>query len=181
MLLGAFLLTGGFAGALPDPAHAQPADDPADSSYEAARLSWQALSDALASTSGVPTVVYVHAPWCGPCRKLERDVFPEVRPLLQRFTRAHLNFDDTERSLRLGTVSQSPFDWARHFGIDATPGLIFLDANGAVITTTTGAMKAESLKYLLAFIATGAHRHTDFETYLETVSAAGSPTADSPN
>lgn len=168
----------GVGGTVLTVAHAQPAH-PSDATYEAGRLAWRSLPDALDASSEAPILVYVHAPWCGPCRKLERDVFPEVRPLLQRFTRAHLDFDDTEGSLRLGSVSKSPFDWARHFGIDTTPGLIFLDARGTVITTMTGAMNAESLQYLLAFVVTGAHQHTDFKTYLETTTR--SPGADAPN
>ena len=141
-------------------AHAQEEDLP---------LAWSSLSNALEQgrREGRPTLVYVQAPWCGPCRKMEREVFPEVRPLLERLARAELDYDEHEVRLRLGEQTRSPSAWARHFGVDATPGFVLLAEDGALITSVTGFLQAEAFGLLLAYVATGAYRHASFEDYVE--------------
>jgi len=135
-------------------------------------LGWKTLPEVLAAHADRrPVLVYVHAPWCGPCRKMEREVFPAATPLLRRFARARLDFDDRDSALTVDGVTKSPFDWARHFGIATTPGFVFFDPNGTAITSTTGGMTSESFRYLPAYVATGAHRHESFEAYVDRVSA----------
>jgi thioredoxin-related protein len=129
---------------------------------------WQPLPQALAAAAQArqPVLIYVHAPGCGPCRQMERDVFPEVVPLLDRFALAGLDFDDHDTGITVDGLTQSPFAWARHFGADATPAFVLLDADGALITRTTGFLDAASFSLLLAYVATGAHRHTAFDDYV---------------
>jgi len=135
-------------------------------------LDWGTLPEVLATHAETrPVLVYVHAPWCGSCRKMEREAFPAATPLLGRFARARLDFDDRDSALTVGGVTKSPFDWARHLGVGATPGFVFLDADGTVITSTTGGMTTESFRYLLAYVATGAYQHGAFEAYVDRVSA----------
>jgi thioredoxin-related protein len=132
-------------------------------------LGWQALPRALAAAAahGRPVLLYVDAPWCGPCRRMERDVFPEVGPLLERFSRARLAFDDHEAQITVGPVTQSPAAWARHFGAEATPTFVLLDPAGAVITRATGFLDVPAFGLLLAYVATGAYRHAPFEDYAD--------------
>ena len=145
------------------------AGTPLESAAQAAAEpgSWRTLPEALeaAAQSRRPVLVYVHAPWCGPCRRMERTVFPEVEPLLARFERARLDFDDHEARIELGGVARSPFEWARRFGADSTPAFVLLDADGVVVTQSTGFLDARSFGLLLAYVATGAYRHATFEHY----------------
>lgn len=133
-----------------------------------APLTWNRLPEAFrqAQQEEQPVLVYVHAPWCGPCLRMERAVFPEVAPLLRQFARAGLDFDDHESRLAWGGQAQSPFAWARHFGVEATPGFVFLEPDGAVLTRMTGYLDAEAFGLLLAYVATGAYRHASFEEYV---------------
>ena len=57
---------------------------------------WLSLPDALdcAARERRPVPVYVHVDWCAPCRRMERETFPLVAPLLGRFDPAGLEFDD---------------------------------------------------------------------------------------
>lgn len=137
-------------------------------SVAADSVRWQPLPQALAAAAQArqPVLIYVHAPWCGPCRRMERDVFPEVAPLLDRFALAGLDADDYDTRIEVDGVTQSPFGWARHFGADATPAFVLLDADGALITRTTGFLDADRFSLLLAYVATGAHRHASFDDYV---------------
>lgn len=140
---------------------------PAASAQPAPALTWDALPEALVEARQVerPGLVYATAPWCGLCRQMERDVFPDVRPLLARFARAELNYDDHETRLPVGGRTQTPFGWARTLGIEATPGFALLAPDGTPITHVTGYLDAASFSLLLAYVATGAYRHASFEAY----------------
>ncbi len=130
-------------------------------------VTWNSLPEALSTTEAEarPILIYVHAAWCGPCLRMERDVFPSVQPLLDRFARAELDFDDHETALTVGDVTRSPFAWAQHFGAEAPPALILLDTDGNRLTQVTGFVDTDGLAVLLAWVATGAHRHASFEAY----------------
>lgn len=129
----------------------------------------ESLEDARASSD--PVLVYVSAPWCGPCLAMERDAFPAVEPLLHRLHLARLDFDDQETRLRVGEATRTPFDWARHLGIDATPGLVLLDPEGTPILREQGALDSTGLGVMLSWAATGAWRHGSFEEYARGLAA----------
>lgn len=135
-------------------------------------VAWRSLPEAFdqAAQADVPVVLYVHASWCGPCRRMERDVFPQSAPLLTRFARARLDFDDHDARLEVGGVWQSPAAWARHFGAHTTPAFVLFTPDGTVITQTTGFLDADRFNLLLAYVATGAYRHASFEQYVREVS-----------
>ena len=110
---------------------------------------WRPLPDALAAgrASGRPVLVYVQAVWCGPCRLLERDTFadPAVAAWLDRFALARLTVDDRDRGHRVDGRRLSEAGWAAHLGADATPTLVWLSPDGAVLGRHTGYLPPEGL------------------------------------
>lgn len=114
---------------------------------------WGTLPEALAeaAASGGPVLVYVRADWCGPCRRLERETYvdPAVARRLSRFALARLTFDDHERHQRLGPYRLSEAAWAARLGADATPTLVFLAPDGAVLGRHTGFLPPAGLLPLL--------------------------------
>ncbi len=129
---------------------------------------WHELPEglSLAKADGKPVLVYISAPWCGPCHTMEQNVFPDAAPLLHRFIKVKLRFDDHETSLRIGDQQLTPFEWARHLGITATPGFAILDQKGNIIAQYTGYLDTKEFSLLLAYVATGAHKHASFAAYL---------------
>ena len=130
-------------------------------------LPWLSLSEAgaCALREQRPVLVYVHAQDCGPCRRMENEVFPEVMPLLYRFAPTRLALDDADGRVDWNGNVRSPAAWSRQLGASATPTFIFLNEEGEVIARAPGFMEAERFALLLGYVATGAFRHADFETY----------------
>ncbi|MEM8484061.1 MAG: thioredoxin family protein [Bacteroidota bacterium] len=133
-----------------------------------AQNDWHSLSEALplAAKQQQPVLVYVSAPWCGPCLTMEAEVFPKAAPLLARFVKARLRYDDNDSRIQLGHRVLTPFEWTQHLGIEATPGFVVLDHAGNVLTQHTGYLDSKSFNLLLAFIATDAYKHASFEVYV---------------
>jgi len=144
-LLIAVSWTAGAGPVLPSP------DDP---------VVWSTLPNALqqASTESRPSLIYVHAAWCAPCRQLERETFVDTRiqERLSHFAKAELIIDEHDEKHRVGPYRLSEAGWAKRFGADLTPTLIFLDANGAVLARKTGFLDPEGLLPILdaALVAT---------------------------
>jgi YHS domain-containing protein len=75
-----------------------------------------------------PLVVHFSADWCGPCRRMERDVFrtPEfLRQLDGRFVAVKVDAD------------QRP-DLVEQFGVRGLPTDLFIDPDGRVLAQSTG-------------------------------------------
>lgn len=134
-------------------------------------IEWLSLDVAAEEARGgkKPLLLYVHAPWCGPCLKMERDVFSEVEPLLKRFALAALDYDDNESSITAYGITRTPFGWATHYGAEATPTFILLTPTGSIITRASGYIDTRGFSLLLSYVATRAYNHTSFEDYAATV------------
>ncbi len=132
---------------------------------------WQTLTRAAeeARAETKPVLVYIHAPWCGPCLKMEKEVFPEVEVLLKRFAQAGLDYGDNESSIKAYGDTHTPFEWAIRYGAEATPTFVLLTPTGSVITRASGFIDIMGFSLLLAYVATGAYNHTSFEDYAATI------------
>jgi thioredoxin-like negative regulator of GroEL len=99
---------------------------------------------ARARSERKPLFVDFTAPWCAPCRQMERTVFvaPAVAAELARFTCARLDVD-TEPGKAL----------VERFRARTIPRLVFLDPDGAPREALTGAYEAGPLAAELARIA----------------------------
>jgi thiol-disulfide isomerase/thioredoxin len=106
----------------------------------ATSLNWLTLADARAEAlrQQKPIFVDVYADWCGPCKQMERTVFPadSVHDLLTgRFVLAKVNGDDP-------VIGDS---LKRQFGIRAYPTYIVLSPAGKERKRRVGFVNATSL------------------------------------
>lgn len=133
--------------------------------------SWQTLTRAVeeARAETKPVLVYIHASWCGPCLKMEREVFPKVEVLLKRFALAGLDYGDNESSIKAYGSTHTPFEWAIRYGVEATPTFVLLTPTGSVVTRASGFIDTQGFSLLLSYVVTKAYNHASFEDYAATI------------
>jgi len=141
--------------------------------------SWKQLL-ATARAKHLPVFVDVYTDWCGPCKLMEKDIFPS--PEVGRFYNA--NFI----SYRLNAEKGEGPGIAKAFGVSAYPTWLYLDPKGVLRSKRTDYMPAADfiaaaksalgndstslrLAALDARFAGGERRKSFFHTYLETRTA----------
>ena len=114
---------------------------------------WKMLPAALdeAAETAKPLLVYVDAPWCGPCRKLERKTLSDrqVARRLKGFALSRLGFDERDRVHQVGPYRLNEADWAYWLGAQTTPALIFMRPDGAILGSHEGYLTPASLIEIL--------------------------------
>ena len=128
---------------------------------------WQPLQQALevGRENSQVTLVYVYARGCGPCRLMEAQVMPQVRPLLEQLALARLDIADHSTRMVVNDAVVTPSAAARKLGIDSTPGFVLLDPVGQPIIRETGLLGARLFGMFLAYATTGAYRFGSFAEY----------------
>ncbi|MCU0339546.1 MAG: thioredoxin family protein [Spirosomaceae bacterium] len=86
-----------------------------------------------------------YASWCGPCKKLQREVF--TRPEVAAYFNA--NFINTKKDMEIG---EGP-TLAAMYPIEGYPTLFFLDHNGKIVTQQIGYIPAEQLLKIAKSVA----------------------------
>lgn len=122
-------------------------------SAQPSRPEWLRLDAAFVRSAekGIPTLVYVQAAWCGPCRRMERTTFadPAIAARLNGFALARLSLDAYDDFVAVGDYRLSEAGWAARLGADATPTLILLSPDGAILGRQTGFLPADGLAPIL--------------------------------
>lgn len=109
---------------------------------------WVELDYALqtASKTQRPIFVYLHAPWCAPCHRLERDVFPRLDAALTGLITASVDLSDRSEP---GFPAPS-IEWARRKGLDTPPAFALLRPDGQLIASAVGYRSAPQLRLFLS-------------------------------
>lgn len=92
---------------------------------------------ALAKEEGKLIFMDAYAVWCGPCKQMTNNVFPQ-KEVGDFFNKNFINMKvDMEKGEGLSLRST--------YGVTAYPTLLFIDAQGKVVESVRGARSAESL------------------------------------
>lgn len=100
-----------------------------DKSYESA------LAKAKKWERGV--FIDVMTSWCGPCKQMEKNVFPQIK--------VGQYFNNNYVSLKIDADKGEGPMIAKKYGVNSYPTLIFLDKNGNFVHKVTGGLSAERL------------------------------------
>ena len=99
-------------------------------------ISWYSYSEGFekAKSSGKPVFMDVWAPWCGPCQKMEEDVYTDGQVIQksEKFISIKVNADEN-RGL------------AQEYGVSSIPTLIFLTPDNQVIKREVGYKSSDEL------------------------------------
>lgn len=149
-------------------ARAQPAHG-GDSDHSSETVEWRPFEEALAvaDTSGRPVLVHVEAPWCGWCRKMNREVYPALGSYLgTRLVATTLNREERSATHRYRGARYTEAELARRLNASGVPTVVLLDATGAYLFHLSGFRSASDLRPVLAYVAEGAYRSQSLRSYL---------------
>jgi len=90
---------------------------------------------AEAKETGSPIFVDAYASWCGPCKKMNRNVFP------QKAVGEYMN--DNYISLKLDMEKGEGLDFASNYSVTAYPTLLFFNSDAELQHRVTGYIEVE--------------------------------------
>ncbi len=119
-------------------------------------LQWQNFEQALelAEEKGKLIMVDVWAPWCGWCKKMKKEVYPELSAELNSdFVLTRLNRDNNEDKKTYQQYRMTPLRLAQKFGVQNVPATVFLSSEGEYLFHISGFVGAEELKEVLGYVS----------------------------
>ncbi|MCP9290728.1 thioredoxin family protein [Gracilimonas sediminicola] len=123
---------------------------------QSTELKWHSFEQALklAEEEGKPIMVDVWAPWCGWCKKMKKEVYPELSAALSKdFVLTRLNRDDNEDKKTYQQYRITPLRLAQKFGVQNVPAIVFLSSDGEYLFHISGFVEADELKEILGYVA----------------------------
>ncbi len=130
---------------------------------------WITLDKALklAKTNHKKVLIDFGADWCGYCKKMDKEVFPnkQVQSLLNKyFYTVKIDVESKDQvAFRGKTYTKGEF--AQAFGVSGLPTYVFIDSTGEPIAGQPGYIPAPAFAKMLSYIGSDAYKTTKFSTY----------------
>lgn len=124
-------------------------------------LEWKSIEDALelGEIEQKPILVDVWAPWCGWCKKMQKEVYPELSAILRdEFVLTRLNRDDNESKEKFQDYSLTPLRLAQRLNVQTIPAVVFLSPKGEYLFHVTGFTDSDKLRNILEYVSAGKYK-----------------------
>lgn len=135
------------------------------------KINWYTLEEAqqLAENGDKKVLVYLEAQWCGYCKKMEGQVFPQqdVQDVIHEFYYPVRVDIESENTLSFQGEQMSEREFAGRLRVSATPTFLFVDGAGNMLGQQPGFMPADIFKALLSFVGSDQYETMKFNQYLE--------------
>lgn len=118
-------------------------------------LKWTPFEEAIevAKKEQKLVMVDVWAPWCGWCKKMREEVYPElINKINDGFILTRINRDDNSTKIRYQNFNYTPLRLAQKLKVDTVPGIIFINSQGGYIAHITGFQEKEKLDEVLDIV-----------------------------
>lgn len=132
-------------------------------------ISWLAMEEAQqhAEDDGKPLFVFVEAEWCGICKRMLSNVFPEraVREdLVENYHPVMIDLD-SKNKIRFNGETMTERDFARKMKVTGTPTTFFFDSSGEELGRQVGFIGSEELQRLLVYVNSERFNEVSFEEF----------------
>jgi thioredoxin-related protein len=132
---------------------------------------WSSFDQGLADASrtGKKILVDVYTTWCGWCKKMDADTYSNANVssyLQSHFVLVKLNAESLNQLTYRGE-KYSEQDFARAFGVNGYPTILFLKPNGDPITKYPGYANAETFHDVASYIAEDYYLTKKYDEYLK--------------
>lgn len=112
-------------------------------------------------------LVDVWAPWCGWCKKMQKEVYPELsKGFSEKFVWTRINRDDHESDIPFNHQTFTPLRLAQKLNVQSVPALVFLSSKGEYILHISGFTEAEKLTPVLEYFESGAYQMETYESFI---------------
>lgn len=102
-------------------------------------------------------LVDVWAPWCGWCKKMEKEVYPQIpEKLSKQFVWTRLNRDDNSSTIYFEDQKLTPLRLAQKLNVEAVPALVIVTSEGDYLHHTSGFTDQQTLKSILDYLDSNA-------------------------
>lgn len=121
----------------------------------------------LSAEDGKPLFVFVEAEWCGFCKKMKAEVFPDndvSNYLDQNYHSVLIDLGSKEEVIFNDEVTNER-NFAREMQVMQTPTIIFIDRNGEVLGKQPGFLDSNELVTLLNYVLSDDFGSISFEEY----------------
>ncbi len=148
--------------------------------HAAESIKWYTLEEAMeaAKEKPKPLLVDLYTDWCGWCKKLDADTFAHagiVKYISENFYPVKFNAEQRNTVKFLGKEytpaandRTHPLAMALTAGRLSYPMLLYIRADGQVITAVPGYASPQQLEPILHYIATSAYETQQWDDFLKT-------------
>lgn len=135
----------------------------------AATAFWLTMEEAQEKSieDGKPLFVFIEAEWCGICKRMLQNIFPDQR--IQEKLNANyypVIIDlDSKNPILFNGKSMTERDFARNMNVSGTPTTIFFDSSGEELGRQVGFIGIEQLQRLLAYVNSDRFNEVSFDEF----------------
>lgn len=122
------------------------------------QLTWYSFEEAIeiAKESKKPIMVDVWAPWCGWCKKMREQVYPELNEEISKnFILTRINRDDNSTEKKYKDYLYTPLSLAQKLNVNTVPAIIFLNFEGEYVAHITGYRESKKLREIFEIVIQG--------------------------